>query len=66
MTNPLGICLVRLLFYIIYETHLKCFVFYFCKFYFIGMVVQDRNGFPTLVSGVPPDAFSETGQLWGR
>ncbi|KAJ3673346.1 hypothetical protein LUZ60_006720 [Juncus effusus] len=25
----------------------------------------DRNGFPTLVSGVPPDAFSETGQLWG-
>ncbi|KAJ8765711.1 hypothetical protein K2173_014833 [Erythroxylum novogranatense] len=25
----------------------------------------DRNGFPRLVSGVPPDAFSETGQLWG-
>ncbi|CAA7395072.1 unnamed protein product [Spirodela intermedia] len=25
----------------------------------------DRSGFPTLVSGVPPDAFSETGQLWG-
>ncbi|XP_065876264.1 4-alpha-glucanotransferase, chloroplastic/amyloplastic [Euphorbia lathyris] len=24
-----------------------------------------RNGFPLLVSGVPPDAFSETGQLWG-
>ncbi|XP_078159791.1 disproportionating enzyme [Carex rostrata] len=27
--------------------------------------LMDRNGFPTLVSGVPPDAFSETGQLWG-
>ncbi|RZR92015.1 hypothetical protein BHM03_00020238 [Ensete ventricosum] len=26
----------------------------------------DRSGFPILVSGVPPDAFSETGQLWGR
>lgn len=25
----------------------------------------NRNGFPLLVSGVPPDAFSETGQLWG-
>lgn len=25
----------------------------------------DRSGFPVLVSGVPPDAFSETGQLWG-
>ncbi|KAL6657003.1 hypothetical protein ACP70R_004783 [Stipagrostis hirtigluma subsp. patula] len=24
----------------------------------------DKNGFPTFVSGVPPDAFSETGQLW--
>ncbi|KAL5751807.1 hypothetical protein ACOSQ2_022314 [Xanthoceras sorbifolium] len=24
----------------------------------------NRNGFPILVSGVPPDAFSETGQLW--
>ncbi|KAK4256735.1 hypothetical protein QN277_006422 [Acacia crassicarpa] len=24
-----------------------------------------RRGFPRLVSGVPPDAFSETGQLWG-
>ncbi|KAG5045916.1 hypothetical protein JHK86_015322 [Glycine max] len=26
----------------------------------------NRKGFPLLVSGVPPDAFSETGQLWGR
>jgi 4-alpha-glucanotransferase len=26
--------------------------------------VKDKNGFPTFVSGVPPDAFSETGQLW--
>ncbi|KAF5458067.1 hypothetical protein F2P56_022130 [Juglans regia] len=25
----------------------------------------DRKGFPHLVSGVPPDAFSATGQLWG-
>lgn len=25
----------------------------------------NRRGFPRLVSGVPPDAFSETGQLWG-
>ncbi|CAK7337931.1 unnamed protein product [Dovyalis caffra] len=25
---------------------------------------DNRNGFPLLVSGVPPDAFSETGQLW--
>ncbi|CAN1223977.1 4-alpha-glucanotransferase, chloroplastic/amyloplastic, partial [Linum grandiflorum] len=25
----------------------------------------DKSGFPLLVSGVPPDAFSETGQLWG-
>ncbi|GAB2231984.1 hypothetical protein Droror1_Dr00011003 [Drosera rotundifolia] len=24
-----------------------------------------RSGFPRLVSGVPPDAFSDTGQLWG-
>lgn len=27
---------------------------------------QNKKGFPVLVSGVPPDAFSETGQLWGR
>jgi len=26
----------------------------------------DANGFPTEVSGVPPDYFSETGQLWGN
>ncbi|XP_050205826.1 4-alpha-glucanotransferase DPE1, chloroplastic/amyloplastic [Mercurialis annua] len=25
----------------------------------------NRKGFPLLVSGVPPDAFSNTGQLWG-
>ncbi|XP_022154165.1 4-alpha-glucanotransferase, chloroplastic/amyloplastic isoform X2 [Momordica charantia] len=25
----------------------------------------NKKGFPVLVSGVPPDAFSETGQLWG-
>lgn len=26
----------------------------------------DSKGFPTCVSGVPPDYFSETGQLWGN
>jgi 4-alpha-glucanotransferase len=25
-----------------------------------------KDGFPSVVSGVPPDAFSETGQLWGN
>ncbi|CAN4125576.1 unnamed protein product [Withania somnifera] len=25
----------------------------------------NRKSFPLIVSGVPPDAFSETGQLWG-
>ncbi|KAL6502627.1 4-alpha-glucanotransferase dpe1, chloroplastic/amyloplastic [Orobanche hederae] len=28
--------------------------------------VWNNSGFPLLVSGVPPDAFSETGQLWNR
>lgn len=26
----------------------------------------DDNGMPTVVAGVPPDYFSETGQLWGN
>ncbi len=26
----------------------------------------DKNGYPTAVAGVPPDYFSETGQLWGN
>ncbi|QDU60094.1 4-alpha-glucanotransferase [Planctomycetes bacterium Pan216] len=26
----------------------------------------DKSGRPTLVAGVPPDAFSDTGQLWGN
>ena len=26
----------------------------------------DENGDPTVVAGVPPDYFSETGQLWGN
>ncbi len=26
----------------------------------------DKNGEPTVVAGVPPDAFSKTGQLWGN
>lgn len=27
---------------------------------------MDEKGFPTVVAGVPPDYFSETGQLWGN
>jgi 4-alpha-glucanotransferase len=27
---------------------------------------MDRKGNPTVVAGVPPDYFSETGQLWGN
>jgi 4-alpha-glucanotransferase len=27
---------------------------------------MDRRGNPTVVAGVPPDYFSETGQLWGN
>lgn len=42
---------------------LKCYTFCFL-IVFSG--VKDKNGFPTFVSGVPPDAFSETGQLWNR
>jgi 4-alpha-glucanotransferase len=26
----------------------------------------DKNGSPTVVAGVPPDYFSDTGQLWGN
>lgn len=26
----------------------------------------DKDGFPKVVAGVPPDYFSETGQLWGN
>jgi 4-alpha-glucanotransferase len=26
----------------------------------------DERGYPTVVAGVPPDYFSETGQLWGN
>lgn len=26
----------------------------------------DKDGFPTVVAGVPPDYFSATGQLWGN
>ncbi|KAK9678688.1 hypothetical protein RND81_11G227400 [Saponaria officinalis] len=28
------------------------------------LFLLNKKGFPLLVSGVPPDAFSETGQLW--
>ena len=27
---------------------------------------MDEQGFPTVVAGVPPDYFSETGQFWGN
>jgi 4-alpha-glucanotransferase len=31
-----------------------------------GLFELDQNGKPTVVSGVPPDYFSATGQLWGN
>lgn len=30
------------------------------------MFELDADGYPTQVAGVPPDAFSQTGQLWGN
>lgn len=31
-----------------------------------GLFELDESGHPTVVAGVPPDYFSETGQLWGN
>jgi 4-alpha-glucanotransferase len=31
-----------------------------------GLFYLDENGQPTVVAGVPPDYFSQTGQLWGN
>lgn len=31
-----------------------------------GLFKLDHEGSPSVVAGVPPDAFSETGQLWGN
>lgn len=31
-----------------------------------GLWQLDRDGQPTVVAGVPPDYFSETGQVWGN
>lgn len=31
-----------------------------------GLFMLDANGRPSVVAGVPPDYFSETGQLWGN
>lgn len=31
-----------------------------------SMFQLDSNGYPLVVAGVPPDYFSETGQLWGN
>lgn len=30
------------------------------------LFLLDSEGYPTVVAGVPPDYFSETGQLWGN
>lgn len=30
------------------------------------LFLLDSKGYPTVVAGVPPDYFSETGQLWGN
>lgn len=30
------------------------------------LFLLDEDGYPTAVAGVPPDYFSETGQLWGN
>ena len=30
------------------------------------LFLTDENGFPSHIAGVPPDYFSETGQLWGN
>ncbi len=30
------------------------------------LFLLDANGLPTVISGVPPDYFSKTGQLWGN
>ncbi len=30
------------------------------------LFLLDEEGYPTVVAGVPPDYFSETGQLWGN
>ena len=30
------------------------------------LFILDEHGMPTVVAGVPPDYFSETGQLWGN
>jgi 4-alpha-glucanotransferase len=31
-----------------------------------GLFYLDAKGFPTVIAGVPPDYFSETGQRWGN
>ncbi|MCL2461202.1 MAG: 4-alpha-glucanotransferase [Defluviitaleaceae bacterium] len=31
-----------------------------------GLFLLDENGYPASVAGVPPDYFSEDGQLWGN
>lgn len=31
-----------------------------------NLFMLDENGYPTEVAGVPPDYFSQTGQLWGN
>lgn len=45
----------------IYVSHDSCDVWSNKKQYFL-----DKDGKPTMVAGVPPDYFSEDGQLWGN
>ena len=45
----------------IYVSHESCDVWAHQQFFEL-----DEHGKPTVVAGVPPDYFSETGQLWGN
>lgn len=45
----------------IYTAHDSCDVFFNKELFKL-----DKNGLPSVVAGVPPDYFSQTGQLWGN
>ena len=45
----------------IYTAHDSCDVFFNRELFKL-----DENGLPSVVAGVPPDYFSQTGQLWGN
>jgi 4-alpha-glucanotransferase len=57
--NALGVSLIGDL--PIFVSHDSCDVWANQSLYLL-----DRRGNPTVVSGVPPDYFSKTGQLWGH